>query len=778
MKKTPQKLSSLALSPLRFSPRQKKKFSLHSLLTTSKEHDQKKESSQSHQNATKPKHKLTSTAIRSSPRLLKKRSFSCIGFSSVLSPEAREKRKVIPLTEKPSSSTNTQPPQKHTFLDADSQSGLMKTPRKKKSDDDTDVRGTTPTLHGSSPRLIKQRFDSRVVVLSPEERKSTPLGARPRSCDNTNCTVSLKGSMKTPMKEKMDNFSDNEVTSSKSTLAQPEKRTPLKDYHVDKCVVLLTPIRKSLKSPLHVPPEVLENFSSCSSRLSHRDGEESTKLESSVQDVDENVRTPARNRIKPALRSSPRLLCRCDSSDNSQQTPKQSLCNHEDFKPTVTVSLKSTRTDLTDPTTPVRVSHPDDCVVLLTPMRTLSKSPVHLRSGEKMVTVIGSDSENAKVAFDTDIKSLQSSSQTTPKSARVATIEHRLRAKSPILDNKSTDIESQGAELFRYNKTLTNESDKRLNDLTPTEGAERITRHTNFQEDEIFLRMPSASVGGAQLPWNPALQSSTPPPKRRKKKSHGVSNSPAETKRLSPLNQILRQQKRKRCFSASPADKCAREACEIYARDASSCAPRTHFKNGNKVKFSLVNEPCSVVEDKTRLSEEADDWLSEMEEELDCSVANSNETQKSPATKKRRIHKSVVFGGKRTRKESVKKTRSKNVDSSRNSDTSYEEDDEVFQSPGMLASRLTRRHLNKTPISASSIKVLQESPILLDSNHSLALSPRARSCSNLSQNYSKRNRRELIDVSNNREAGMTVSYTDDQEEPIARPLRKRLKLHT
>ena len=798
MKKATQRLSSPALSPLRFSPRQKKKFSLHSLLTTSKECDRKKENTLSHQNPTTPKHKFTSTATRSSPRLFKKRSFSCIGFSSVPFPEAHEERKVIPLTKKPSLSENTQPPQKDTPLDVNSQEEFMKTPRKEKSDNISDVRVTALTSHGSSPRLIKQRFNARVALLSPEKRKSKPLGRRSRSFDSKNCTspirngncldaLSQKGSMKTPTKEKSDNCSDNMVTSPKFTLAQHVKQTPSKDYFMEECVIRLTPIRKSMKSPLHVSPAVLAELSPFSPRHPHRNGKEFTKLEDSVQGVDENAKTPAKNNIKPTIRSCPGLLCKRDSNETCQQTLEQSLCNPKGLKPTVTVSPKSTRTNLTDPTTPVRVCHLDDCVVLLTPMRTLSKSPVHLPSEEKKVVAIGSDSESAKVTVDARIKSLQSSSKTIPKSARVDTIERRLRAKSPIPDNKSTDIESRGAEMFSYDNTLMNDNDHCLQNSTATEGAESIARQANFQEDEIFLRMTGASVVGAQLPWNPALQSSTPPPKRGKKKSHCVSNSPAETKRLSPLNQILRQQKRKRCFSASPADKRAREACEIDARDRSSCAPRTPIKNGNKhmsiccgvsVKLSSANESCSLVEDNSRSSEEADDWLSEMEKEFDRSVANSNETQKSPATKKRRIHKSVVFGGRRTRKGSGKKPRGKNVDSSRSSDTSYEEDDEVFQSPGMLASRLMRRHVNKTPISASSIKVLQESPILLDSKLSPALSPRTGGCSDVSPNYPKRNRRKFDDVSDNREAGISVSYTDDQEAPIARPLRKRLKLHT
>ena len=892
VKETPQKkLPSVAFSPLRFSPRQKKKFSLHSLLTTSKECDQKRESLPGRQKPTTPKRKLASTATRSSPRLLKKRSFSCIGFSSVPFPETSEERKFDPLSEKPRSSTHTSPSKGDTCMDADSQEGLMKTPKKEKTDNLSDIRVTTPTSHRSSPRLLKQRSISCVGFSSPEEMKFNPLGVKPRSRDNTSRTSPVKedtysdvvlqeGVMKTPNKQKSDKLSNIGATTPKSTMAQSEKRTPLKDYHMDECVVVLTPFRKPLMSPLHVSPKVISDLSSCSQSRTHQDVIESLKQEDSAQGANENARTPVKNGISPGFRSSPRLLCKHNNTETSLQTLRESLCKPGDSQPISTVSLKSTQTDLAKPTTPVKVCHLDDCVVLLTPIKRLSKSPAHLRSQEKNVMGSCSDSERAvelnenlgtnKVAVDADSgllskavctgsKSPQSSPQTTIKSARVAVIERRMRKKPPMINSESTGAETEGTEWFSCLNTFTEGSDKCRNTSATTEGAERIARHAYFQEDEMFPRSTRASPTGAQLLWSQRPQNSTPPPKRSKKKSHVVSNSPAETKRLSPLNQILRQQKRKRCFSASPADKCSREASEVYTRDASSyvrktpnkkanknkslrgrgveklslfdescaltednsrsskeaddwfsemekefdrsmadtneaqktpassCVRKTPNKKANKSKslrgrgfekLSLFDESCALTEDNSRSSEEADDWLSEMEKEFDRSMADTNEAQKSPATKRRRIDKSVVFGGKRARKESAKKPKNKNVNSSLSSDTSYEEDDEVFQSPAVLASRLRSRHLNKTPLSASSIKVLQESPILLDGELLPALSPRNRSYSDVSPNYQKRDRKRLVDVSNYKEASILKSFTDDQEEPIARPLRKRLKLQT
>lgn len=661
VKKTPQKMSSAALSPLRFSPRHKKKFSLHSLLNTAKGFDQKEDSLPSGQRPTTPKEKLIAT--RSSPRLLKQRSFSCIGFSSVPFPGV-QKEKLDPLRGKPRSFENTS--------------------------------------------------------------RQSPVEEEVCSDD-----VLHEDLMKTQKKENAEKLSDVGVITPKSTIAQSQKRTPLKDYQIDECVVLITPIRNPLKSPVQVSPKVIAADPS-SDHAQPRVIDSSKHLDESAGVSDANTGTPVKKVVSPpAVRSSPRLLSKWDIPDSSKVTLSDTLCQStsKDVKITKSssvVSPKSSRDDLRKPRTPVKDHHLDDFVVLLTPIRRPISSPVHLRSQQNNAIVTCSDSEST--------------------------------------------VQLNGRNIS-----------------TATEGTERIA---DLHGDVKLPCSTHASPTAAQLLWNQRPQNSTPPPKKGKKKSFVVSNSPAEIKRLSPLNRILRQQKRKRCLSSSPADKRCREAIEVHARNASPCARRTPIKKTSMrgkgaEELSLLNVSCpTVIEDNnSRSSEDADDWLKEMEKEYDRSVADKNEVEKSPPTKKRRIHKSVVFGGKRARKETSKKQKNKSANSSLSSDTSYEDDDEVFQSPAVLASSLRRRHLNKTPLSASSIKVLQESPILLDSKLSISPSARTRSCSDVSPNsedHSRKGRlirRKFVDISSHREAGISA-FVDDQEQPIGFHLRKRLKLTT
>lgn len=327
-KKTPRKMSSAAaVSPLRFSPRQKKKFSLHSLLTTAKECDQKEKRLPSVHKPTTPKEKLLAT--RSSPRLLKKRSFSCIGFSSVPFP------------------------------------GI-------------------------------------------QENKSDPLRAKPRSFESTRRRSPLKEDvcsddvvqeslMKTPKKEKADNLPEVGKITPKSTSAQSEKRTPLKDHQLDECVVLLTPIRHPLKSAVHVSPKIVtDKFSSCSKGHTHPSVTESPKhLEDSVPAP---VGTPVKKGFSPAVRSSPRLAehrSKRDISESSKGTFSESVCKSTDSKskdekianPNSLVSPKSTKEDLAKSRTPVKDRPFDDCVVLLSPIKRPLTSPVHVRSQEKSVIV-------------------------------------------------------------------------------------------------------------------------------------------------------------------------------------------------------------------------------------------------------------------------------------------------------------------------------------------------------------------------------------------------------
>ena len=863
-KKTPQKLSlAAAVSPLRFSPRQKKKFSLHSLLTTAKEYDQKEKHLTILHKPTTPKEKLL--ASRSSPRLLKKRSFSCIGFSSVPFPGVQEKKSDL-LRAKPRSfeSTSRKSPFKDDVCsDNVVQGSLMKTPKKQGAENLKEVGKITPkstlaqkmsfvtvsplrssprlkkfSLHNSeerkqlpsprkpttpdenlmttrsSPRLLKKRSRSGVGFSS--EKNSDPHRAKPRSFESTSRNSPLRkdvcsdnveqGSlMRTPRKHKADNLSEV----AKITPDRSKKRTPSKDHHLDECVVLLTPIRHSMTSAVHVSPKIVtDESSSCSKDHTHPGFAESTKREE--ESVSLPVGTPVKNDISPAVRSSPRLAghrSKRDIFESSTITFRESVCKFTDSKSKdekivesrSVVSPKSTGETAVKPTTPAKDSAFDDCVVLLSPIRRSLTSPVHVRSQEKSVLVTHPGSESTghldedKVTDDAGNSLLQEEVATNIKSPCLsvpdASKQRSRRKQSPIIK------ESSGAT-FRAEGTFScsssAENDGGISGVP--EKARRTAPYAPFQGDGMSPRSTRASPKAVQLLWNQRPQTSTTPQKKGKKKSNCVPNSPAEPTRLSPLNQILRQQKRKRCFSSTLADKCFGEAIEVCARDTlcasdTLCAPRRTPSKTKSVQGkgaaenSSLNVSCPVFfeEDNSMSSEDVNDWLCEMEREFDRSLAEKNEITKSPATKKRRIDKSVVFGRKRAGKKTSRKRMDKSANSSLSSDTSYEEDDEVFESPAALASAcLRRRHLNKTPLTASSIKVLQESPILCDSKLSRSPSTRARRCSDVSPDSEEHSSKGRLARRKFVQTGVSFSenFVDDQEEPIGFHLRKRLKLNT
>ena len=875
-KKTPQKMSfAAAVSPLRFSPRQKKKFSLHSLLTTAKECDEKEKHLTSLRKPTTPKGRHLPT--RSSPRLLKKRSFSCIGFSSVPFPEVDEK-KSDPLRVKPRSfeSTTCNSPLKDDVCSDNAQESLTKTPKKQRAGNFSEVGNITPkstsaqkmsfatvsplrssrssarqkkfsppSLLGtakecdqegkrlpsphkpttleenlmatrSSPRLLKKSSFSGVQEKNSDSRRGKPGSFESTSRNSLSredvCSddVVQESSMRTPKKQKADNLSDVGKITPKSTSDPSEKRTPLKDHHLDECVVLLTPIRHPLNSALHVSPKIAtDESSSCSKGYSHPGvAEPSIRGEESASAP---VGTPVKNEISSPVRSSPRLArhrSKRDITESPKGTFGASVCKSTSSKSKDEKIVKPCSEDaqrLIGETVVKRRSpfkdHPfEDCVVLLSPIRKPLTSPVHVRSQEKIVLVphpvsestgqLDENPDTIKVTDDAS-KEVATSSKSPRLSLRVSVSaldtskERSLRKQSSIL-NESTGGTFKAEETFSYASVV--ENDRRCGISAATEGAQRTASCVPFQGDAMSPRPTRASPKAVQLLWNQRPQNSTSPQKKGKKKSNCVSNSPAEPTRLSPLNQILRQQKRKRCLSSSPVDKRSREAIEVSACDTLRAPRRTPSKK-KSVRGRGADENCSlnvscpvfVEDDNSMSSKDVNDWICEMEREFDRSVAEKNEVAKSPAAKKRRIDKSVVFGKKRAGKDSSRKLKNKSANSSLSSDTSYEEDDDVFESPAALASAcLRRRHLNKTPLSASSIKVLQESPILCDSELSLSPSARTRSCSDVSPNPEEDSRRGRLPRRKfvQRRASISENFVDDQEEPIGFNLRKRLKLNT
>lgn len=499
---TPKEMSVAAVTPLRVSPRRKKRFSLHSLLSTANESDQV---IPSNQEPVTPIRQYMAT--RSSPRLkLKKRSFSCIGFSSV-------------------------------------------------------------PFSGCQQNEFSH--------LCPESGSVLPGG----------------GSPEIPMK-----IRKNKIT------------------EMDECLVLLTPIKNPLKSPVHTSSKVVADTLSSSQVQSQPCGNGSPG-HSAWSSCAHNV-----NVTHPALRSSPRIFSKQEIPDYPKGTTGQSLGNSTEakiVKPLAVASPNSPSENSVNVETPLKGHHFNDCVVLLTPIRGPLTSPVH----------VGPVHIDRSVAVDDSM------------------------SRDPA--NLTVNVESW------------------------------------------FVTSPNRKSPRSSPQF--CLRSS--PRNKWKKKSKGLCNSPAETTRLSPLNQILRQQKRKRCL-----DKC----CTVSKGTKSEKC--TYGQDDREL--NSLNVSCPVVFDdgNSRSSDEVIDWLTEMQRENDL---NENKATMSPPTKKPRIHKSVVFGRKWAHKDKKSKKESKTDNLS--SDTSFEEEDEVFQSPSAMASSLKRRHTNETPLSASSIKILQESPILCNS---------------------------------------------------------------
>ena len=618
-RKTPQKLTFAAVSPLRFSPRHKRKFSLHSVLSAAKECDQKEDSSQKPHKPTTPKRQIKAPT-RSSPRLLKKRSFSCIGFLSVPFPGNKEQ----------------------TFNPVGVESP---------------VRGSPQITAG---------------------HKSPRLKGHTQSHD----------------------------------------------------------------------PESLE------------------QLDRLPKAHDENLGTPMKNMTSPGVRSSPRLLEKRDKGELSKEVAGDSSCKPTDSKiaKPVMASPSPSKQNVTVPKTPVRDHRFEECVVRLTPLRGPLTSPVHIRPQEFNETIVSPGEKRSSLNETTQNGESSPHSSTRLSGSSFDFPEHqgkrlslKLRKRTPMSKSATecTGSTSPGTEWFIC---LTEESQEDCkvsstssrSSLTPAEG--KHSSEAQFKSPGLsrgslekgghsqvptqckspdLIRGSSVSRGNGPVAQfkspprrspvrkcslqNNSPQHSTPPVKKGKRKRNGHSigacNSAAGSKSSSPLNQLLRQQKRKRCFSSSPVDKCSSES--IYSRDTPSknVRARTSLQGVNtKVPSPIATENIS------RSSTKEDGWLTEMDNSLQRPGIEESQTASSPPKKKRRIDKSVVFGGKHTLKE--KKTKKERANSSLSSDTSFEEEDEVCQSPSSMASSLRRRHMNKTPLSASSIKILQESPLLCNSTGS------------------------------------------------------------
>lgn len=247
--------------------------------------------------------------------------------------------------------------------------------------------------------------------------------------------------------------------------------------------------------------------------------------------------------------------------------------------------------------------------------------------------------------------------------------------------------------------------------LTPIKGPLTSPVHLKSQDTSSSLAVVGTKrdIATVASPNFVSLRFSPPfsPQIKDKRKTGTFCGSPSETKCSSPLNHILRQLKRKRHLASSPvANKCCKKDISVQISDFAS---EEWSKNNQQRKD--ITEPSSLnvahptsEGDNLGSSQDIEFWLTERQKEIALFVADENNVFTSPPVKKRQIQKYAVFSEKSSGDDS--KTRGESCSLHR--DTSFEGDDEVFRSP----SSLRRRCAKKTILSASSIKILQESPLL------------------------------------------------------------------
>ena len=271
----------------------------------------------------------------------------------------------------------------------------------------------------------------------------------------------------------------------------------------------------------------------------------------------------------------------------------------------------------------------------------------------------------------------------------------------------------------------------------------------------VYLSPLRILSNGSPKDSKASVSSQTPistPPMKRSRGSRSL-GSPTDRKRLSPLNQILKQRKPKhQGFNKSLVAKGTSISPESVHSGFSSpvvASPNTKkaARNGKRKKSPRLTFPLSKrrtaespdnSKNISRSSDEGNDWLDEIEMdqqrctslcsddvlcEKEQSTFESDSSPTSPCSKKRRIDKSVVFGGK-----NFKKPHPKHVSfsgscskSRRRSSDAFDgdPDDDVFQSLVSVSIPLKRTKIPSTPLSLSSIKQLQESPILFGSPKSI-----------------------------------------------------------
>lgn len=679
-------------SPLRFSPRRRKRFPLHTLLaktTTRTEGD-----SSSNSKALTPKSK-GEVPVRSSPRLLKKRSFSCIGFSNSLSSYSK-------------SGNNSEC------------NRIRRTPSKNK----------VPTPMRSSPRFKKSASDSTGMARN-REGLSSPRGEQnhwnPERRKKLQTPPRSGLSEFNPVESSSGNLSERTKTESTDHLMDSNELTKLSDNEndsEDSEVVLNLDKQPSLGQPESKEvycPDGSEDQSSarmCGVRVAHEansTGRERVPVLSSgverIEDVDN----------KP-------LMDLVDSSINDDTSKDQNTRIPRSSQRTASFEQQCEAIASSPPSRNI-VSGCDS-------ERNGGRSEREVLSRKRLSFSPSKNMEKTQGLFE------------NPSNAFV----------DGCLDNEDKHNNNNKTKSQSDEGTMNKESEDDRGVNSRSDDVENLIDNT-VKVASPLRRSPRKHLGknspvcGSQRLLTPKPVVSTPPVKKRRKTR---SQTEQETKRSSPLNQILKQRKRNRTGSLkSPKSKAH---SEVGADTVTHKAPMDVISEGQTGCFAQL--AMELLDECSKSSEDmVNDWFRNIDNQENpveptamTDVSEINSIQRSTGV--------ADFGF---------------------------DDDEVFQNPPKNLRSGKTPYKPATPISAKSIKMLRESPLLVNSS-SISIPP-----GSLSKKWSdsspsgreRLKRRKRSEAFGENSSELDTSPSDDVENITERNnernstrSRKRIKLNT
>ena len=690
---------------LHFSPNIKKRFALHSLLTSVCSSDKKKKISQ----AGTPPRQATTTAVRSSPRLLKRRSFSCIGFSTSVPLETgRSPGKTHTAAEAQHSdgaavaASNAPLPSKTRLFSPARRSPRLNSSsgkQKKISQAGTPPRKATTTAVRSSPRLLKRRSFSCIGFST-----SVPLEAD-RSPGKTHTAAETQHSDDAAVAA-----SDSPLPS-KTRLFSPARRSP-----------------RLKQKRLSGGTKVVENEACDATNHAIADTNSTEEIVGNVEEhlqpfLEDNLLRARGCKSDPVLRTeintsltSSRLSC----SPNQEKGPElnrtpakgpsvgegemvadNSLGSTQKCPRLETPCPVGTSPDRTDQSR----SQGDGCVVLLNPV-----SKKILLSKRKQARYSPCAGESVQ---DT-LREKGVGSEESPRNSRVQV--WGVRGGAEAVSGGKASLDQMVCSTENHVR------DPPTPIKSPPTSRERLSGGKGGLSVVLadLLKSPEVSAGGKSPLMSRSCSSRVSPakstqlaPRERpatpnnasKRSKRRATTSPVEAERLSPLNQILKQRKRKRAdFGKAGKDDLMDESplpeLKIVLQSPARKKHGTEKRNKHNV---------------SRTSSDESDWLCEIEKEQNESASlpaadelcfSSRVTRRTtPPNKRLRIDKSKVFGISRGKTKRLPLTSTLS-----NCDPAFDDD---FLRFSPVRGRLKgKQRLPKTPISAGSLKFLQESPIL------------------------------------------------------------------